>query len=150
MLKDRLITGAIIGILADIIKLISNYIMYLMGMTDIVFWQIAATRFLNKEDLFKPVVYFVGGVADLTVTTILGVIFVIIIYFFQKDYIWLKGIGFAMVIWVTLFGTLLSQEVEHKIPQEPMGIIVTIIAHIIYGLGFAFFTSRLYREENYE
>jgi len=149
MLKDRLMTGAIIGILANFVKLISNYIMYLLGMTDVVFWQIAASRFLVKEDLQRPVAYFIGAIADLTVTSVLGVVFVIILYFSGKDYIWLKGIGFTLTVWVGLFGTLLAQEVQTKIPQELLGIVVTIIAHLVYGLGFALFASWLYHEENY-
>lgn len=147
MLKDKIITGTLIGILADGFKLISNYIMYLMGLTDIVFWQIAASRFLSKEDLLKPAALFIGAIADITVTSFLGVVFILIIYFFSKDYIWIKGIGFAMFVWVSLFGTLLSLELQNKIPQKISGIIVTIIAHFIYGLGFALFTSILYNEE---
>lgn len=150
MLKDRVITGVIIGILADIIKLISNYIMYLIGMTDVIFWQITATHFLEKKDLFKPVVYFIGVITDITVTGVLGVIFILFIYFLGKDYLLIKSIGFGLFVWVALFGTLLSQEVQQKIPQEPSGIVVTIIAHIVYSLGFAFFTSFLYKEDNFE
>lgn len=149
MLKDRIILGALIGILADIFKLISNYIMYLFGMTDVVFWQIAATRFLGKKDLMKPIAIVIGAIADLTVTSIIGVIFILIIYLFGKDFIWLKGIGFSMSVWVSLFGTLLSLELQDKLPQEPSGVLVTIIAHFIYGIGFAFFTSLLYHEENF-
>lgn len=147
ILEDRLITGAVIGIFANIIKLISNYIMFRLNFTTVVFWQIVATRFLSKEYLSTPAAYFIGAVADFTITAVLGVIFVLIIYFFGKDYIWLKGIGYALFLWVSLFGTILGQSVQEKIPQQPSEILVTIIAHIIYGLGFALFTKYLYQEE---
>lgn len=112
-----------------------------------VFWQIVATRFLSKEYLSTPAAYFIGGVADLTITAVLGIVFVLIIYFFGKDYIWIKGIGYAMFLWVSLFGTILGQSVQEKIPQQTSGILVTIIAHFVYGLGFALFTKYLYNEE---
>ena len=147
MFKDRVITGALIGILADIIKLIANYIMFQLNFTTVVFWQIAATRFLEKEFLHSPAAYLIGGTADLTVSAVLGVVFVIIIYFSGKDYLWLKGIGYAMFLWVSLFGTILGISVQEKIPQGPSEIIVTIIAHLVYGLAFALFTKYLYEED---
>lgn len=147
MFKDRIMIGALIGILADTIKLIANYIMFQLNFTEVVFWQIVATRFLDREYLFMPVAYFIGGVADLVVTAVLGVVFVIIIYFSGKDYLWIKGIGYAMFLWVSLFGTVLGASVQQKIPQGPSAIMVTIVAHFVYGLGFALFTRYLYKEE---
>jgi len=144
MFRDRIIAGAAIGILADLVKLAFNYLAFSFGFTNVVFWQIAATRFLQKGDLFGPMALLVGGVADLTTTAILGVVFLYIIDYFGTEYLWLKGAGFGMAVWVGLFGTVLGQSVQGKIPQEPSGIIVTIVAHLIFGLSLAFFTRLHY------
>lgn len=144
MSKDLVLLGTAVGLLADAVKLIINYILYLFNLTNVVFWQITASRFLAGDDLFKPVTYFVGGVADVTVTAALGIIFVYFIYFTGRDYLWVKSVGFGLVVWVGLFGTLLGQSVQAKIPQGPSGIIVTIIAHVVFGLGLAAFTALLY------
>lgn len=142
IIKDKVISGVIVGLLADTVKLFINYILYLFKLTPVVFWQIAATRFLDKEDIYKPIAYFIGGVADITVSALLGIVFVYMIYIVGSKYLLLKGIGFGLLVWVSIFGTLLGESVKGKIPQEPAGIIVTIIAHFFFGVSLAFFTRR--------
>lgn len=143
IIKDKVIHGVMVGLLADTVKLFVNYILYLFKLTPVVFWQITATRFLDKEDIYKPIAYFIGAVADITVSASLGILFVYIIYTVGGKYLFLKGIGFGLLVWVTIFGTLLGESVKGKITQEPSGIIVTIIAHFFFGLSLAFFTRRL-------
>jgi len=147
LLKDKIMLGALIGIISVTFKLISNYAMYMLGWTNIVFWQIVAARFLDKNDLSKPAALFIGAVADLTVSAVLGVLFVYFIYFFGRKYLLIKGIGYGLLIWATLLGTLLGQSVEGKLPQTPSGIIVTIIAHFIFGLSMAVFTKLLFKDD---
>ena len=147
MPRDIILIGAIIGILANALKLSTNYFLYLLNYTNVVFWQITASRFLGQNDLFIPAAYLIGGIADITVTAALGVLFVTVIYFTGKRRLWIKGIGFGLFVWVSLFGTLLGQSVQAKLPQEPSGILVTIAAHFVFGLGLAGFTQLLYKTE---
>lgn len=148
MIKDFITQGALIGIAADIIKLAANYIGYIFNFTPVVFWQLTATRFLEKKDLYKPMAYLIGGVADVTFSAMLGVIFVYFIYFFGAKHLFIKGIGFGLAVWVVIFGTLLGQSIEAKLPQNPPGIIVTILAHVIFGLTLALATRRLLKQSN--
>lgn len=143
IIKDKVITGVIVGLLADMVKLSVNYVLYLFKLTPVVFWQITATKFLDKDDLYKPIAYFIGGIADITVSAALGVLFVYIIHFVGSKYLFIKGVGYGFLIWVGIFGTLLGQSVKGKIPQEPAGILVTIIAHFFFGLALSFFTWKL-------
>lgn len=145
MLKDNLIFGAIVGLLANAVKLTVNFTAFLLGFTPVVFWQLVATRFLQAKDLFNPLAYIIGGAADLITAAVLGVIFVYFIYLFGKQYLWLKGLGFGLVVWVGLLGTLLGETIERKLPQEPAGIMVTLVAHSIFGLALAFFAWWLQR-----
>ncbi|MEL7567853.1 MAG: DUF6789 family protein [Dehalobacterium sp.] len=138
MLKDKVLVGAIIGVLANIIKLTFNYTAYLFGFTNVVFWQIVASRFLEKEDIFTPSAYLIGATADFTVTTALGIVFIYVLDFIGKENLWLRGVGMGLATWVFLFGSLLGQSAIH---QEPSGIIVTLFAHLLYGLGLAVFTG---------
>ncbi len=141
---DKLfIAGIAVGIFADAVKLIANYTMYQLGLTKVVFWQIVATRFLEQEHLNQPVALLIGAVADITVSSVLGVIFLGFIYYFGKKFLYLKGIAYGLLVWVSLFGTLLGQSVQSKLPQEPSGILVTIIAHLLFGLGMSFFSTVL-------
>ena len=143
MVKDLIFPGIVVGLLADAVKLTVNYILYLMNFTSVVFWQITATRFLEKADLFKPSAFFIGGVADITVSAMFGILFLYILYILGKKYLLIKGIGFGLLIWVGIFGTLLGQSVQQKIPQTTSGIVVTIVAHLFFGLSLALFTEWL-------
>ena len=143
MYKDKIFIGFLIGLLADGVKLLTNYVLYTFGFTKVVFWQIVATRFIQKEYLHNKLAYLIGAIADITVTSLLGVVFVYIIYLFGSKNLWTKGLGFGLVVWVSLFGILLGKTVEDKLPQEPTGVVVTIIAHIVFGLALAYFTKLL-------
>ncbi|HWI55480.1 MAG TPA: hypothetical protein VNT57_07290 [Desulfobacteria bacterium] len=143
MIRDYVLTGALVGMAADAVKLTVNYTAYLLNFTQVVFWQITATRFLDKKDLFKPIAYIIGGIADLTMTALLGVIFVYFVYYFGRRYLLIKGIGFGLAVWVGIFGTLLGSTVQQKLPQSPSGIMVTMVAHLSFGLALAVFTGRL-------
>ncbi|MFZ5944158.1 MAG: hypothetical protein ACOYVD_08610 [Bacillota bacterium] len=147
MIKDKILQGIAVGLLADAVKLTINFMSFLLGYTDVVFWQITASRFLAKEYLFGTPALIVGAVADITVSAGLGVAFVYFIYIFGNRDLWIKGIGFGLFVWVVLFGSLLGQSVAAKIPQNVSGIFVTIVAHFGYGFALAFFTKLVCRTE---
>ncbi len=146
MLRNKILLGALIGFLSDAVKLTFNYMSFKLGFTNVVYWQLIAALLIKKEDIQKPVALLIGGVADVTVTMFLGVIFIYTIYFIGKEYLWIKGIGFGMIVWVSAFGVLLVQLIGDKIPQNPSGVLVTIVAHFIFGLSIAFFTWLLARD----
>jgi hypothetical protein len=143
-MKDKVAIGVITGLLADAVKLIFNYLTFRFHFASLVFWQITASRFLEKSDLFKPIAYLIGGVIDLTVTAIIGALFIYFLHFTGRDYIWLKGVGFGLVIWVLLLGTLLIQS-RTKLALTSSDTIVTLMAHFFYGLSLAFAAKKLYR-----
>ena len=87
----------------------------------------------------------IGAVADLTVTGLLGVLFLYFIQFTGFDFLFLKGIGFGMLVWVGLMGVVIGPSLEDKLPQTPSGIFVTIVAHFAFGVSLAVFTSFLYQ-----
>lgn len=140
MFRDKILLGILIGFLSDAVKLTFNYTAFKLGFTQVVFWQLIAGLLLEKGDIQKPVALVIGGIADITVTMFLGVIFIYIIYFVGKDYLLIKGIGFGMIFWVSGFGILLVQLIGGKIPQDPSGVLVTIVAHFLFGVSLAFFT----------
>ncbi len=143
MIKGKVIRGILVGLLADTVKLAINYSLYLLGFTSVIFWQITAARFLVKEDLFTPWAYLIGGVADITVSAGLGIVFIYIIHLLGNKFLFIKGIGFGLAVWVSLFGTLLGQSVQGKIPHNASAIMVTMVAHFFFGLALAVFTRLL-------
>jgi hypothetical protein len=139
MIQDRVLRGAAIGIAADLVKLLFNYIGFALGFSKVVFWQMVASRFLSGADLFHPVAYLIGGVADLTMAAILGVVFVYLLPYIRPELLWIKGAGFGLGVWVVLLGTLLSQSAESKLPVSAAAMVITLIAHLLFGLALAYF-----------
>ena len=140
-MQDKVVFGMTVGLLADGVKLLVNYLGYVLNFADKVFWQIVASRFLEKHLLHRPVAYLVGGIADLTVAGFLGVAFVYLLTFTGWRYIYIKGCGFAILVWVYLFGSLLSQSTHG--PLTPSALVVTALAHFVFGLALAFFAVKL-------
>ncbi|MGE5604840.1 MAG: hypothetical protein ACM3YE_04020 [Bacteroidota bacterium] len=139
LIRDKIIRGAIIGICADIAKLVFNYFCYLMGWTPVLFWQIAATRFLDPVELFQPAAFLIGGAADLTVSAALGIAFLYLLEYTHRRFRWIKGAGFGLLVWVGLFGTILGQSAQNKLPITSTTVVVTLFAHFAFGLSLALF-----------
>ena len=142
-MQDKVIFGIVVGLLADAVKLLANYLGYLLNFTHVVFWQITAARFLPKNDLYRPVAYLVGGLADLAVAAALGVAFVYFLSLTGWRYTYIKGSGFGIITWVVLFGSILSHTTQNVITLQPQAIVVTAIAHLLFGLALAFFATKL-------
>ncbi len=142
-MQDKVIFGSLVGLLADAVKLLTNYLGYLLNLSEVVFWQIIATRFLGKADLHRPVAYLIGGLADLVVAATLGIAFIYLLSFTGWRFVYLKGSGFGLLVWVILFGTLLNQTAQNVLILKPPAIVVTAVAHLVYGIALAFFTVRL-------
>lgn len=142
-MRDKLAAGAFIGLLADAVKLSVNYLLFLLGATRVVFWQIVATRFLPKADLLKPSALLIGGAADIAAAALLGAAFVYILHYTGKDYLWLKGIGFGLAVWAGLLGMIL-ETARRVITIDAKGIIVTLAAHLVFGLALSFWAGRIY------
>ena len=151
MVKNSpIFTGVLIGVLANVVKLGVNYLGYLLDFTDVVFWQLVSTMTLPEEYLFATSTLSIGAITDLTVASFLGVLFLFFIQLTGFDFLFLKGIGFAMMVRVLLFHTLLGDAIEKKLPQNPSDAFVTIATHFFFGVALAVFTFFLYQPEEQE
>jgi hypothetical protein len=70
-------------------------------------------------------------------------LFIYFLHFTGRDYIWLKGVGFSLVIWVIVLGTLLVQS-QAKLNLQSADVLVTFFAHLVYGIALAFAAGKLY------
>jgi hypothetical protein len=143
VLKDKIVIGILVGLLADAVKLTFNFISFKLDFTPVVFWQLVAGAVLEMEDVFTPVGILIGGIADIIMTMLFGVIFIYIIYLTGRENLWIKGIGFGMLVWVSFFVIVSGVLLRGKILPLPSGILVTIVAHFLYGLSLAVFTKFL-------
>lgn len=149
MIRDKLILGIIVGLLADAVKLTFNYLAFKLGFTKVVFWQLVAALLLEKEYIHKPIALLVGGITDLIVASFYGVVFIYFIYLSGKVHLWIKGIGFGMIVWVSILGFILMQLIGDKLPQDPQGVLVTTAAHFFFGVSLAAFTRLLGKDSHF-
>lgn len=138
MFKDRIVAGAIIGVLADLVKLGFNYLAFRLGFAGAVFWRVVATEFVRASDLGVPLAVVIGAIADLTTSAVLGTIFLYLLEWAGDEYLWFKGAGFGLVVWVALFGLLVGKNAVMRLALTPANIMVTPIAHLLFGLALAF------------
>lgn len=127
-----------IGILADLVKLAFNYLALRIGFAGAVFWRVVAAQFVRAADLGEPLALVIGAIADLTTTAVLGAAFLYLLAWTGEEHLWLKGAGFGLGAWVALFGLLVGEKAVNGLGLTPANIMVTPIAHLVFGLTLAF------------
>ena len=72
-------------------------------------------------------------ISHVAVCMIIGVIFVYMIKFTSSNYLYIKGLGYSLVIWLLLntFGTLLNLPLFRKMPLNVA--YATLSTALIYG-----------------
>lgn len=133
--------GVSIGILANVIRLLLDYILYYFGIARVLFWQIAALQFLPQEHIQEPLAMFIGAVADMTVAASLGVVFCYFLDYFGRKYTYLKGGCFGLLTWVLVFGIFIWINRENLIVFRPSCVLAIMISHLAFGLALTFFAD---------
>jgi len=138
MTKDRLVAGGIAGLAASVTCDIVGIIYKLIGWTDRTFNDYATMvltyQVYSKEGGFGLILSIISHVA---VCMILGVIFAYLIMFTSSNYLYIKGLGYSLVIWLLLntFGTLLNLPLFRKMPLNVA--YATLSTALIYGFMVA-------------
>ncbi|WP_088186089.1 hypothetical protein [Desulfosporosinus sp. FKA] len=138
MPKDRFIAGGIAGLVASVTCDIVGIIYKSLGWTDRTFNDYATIiltyQVYSNEGVFGLILSIISHVA---VCIILGVIFAYLIKFTSSNYLYIKGLGYSLVIWLLLntFGTLLNLPLFRKMPLNAA--YATLSTALIYGLMVA-------------
>lgn len=135
--KDRLIAGAIAGLIAAFIQNIYGWITQAVGLTDRSFYQFA--EIVLSSRIYPGTLGFITGlIAHLAVGVMLGIIFAYAIYLTSSHYIVLKGFGYGLITWFLLsgFGTIFRLPLFEDIPPGPA--LVTLIGALLYGFVLAY------------
>ncbi|SHI21870.1 hypothetical protein [Desulfosporosinus lacus] len=134
MKKDRLVAGGIAGFIASITCDIVGIIYKSLGWTDRTFNDYATIiltyQVYSKEGIFGIILSMISHAA---VCIIFGVIFAYMIMFTSINYLYLKGLGYSLVIWLLLntFGTILNLPLFRKMPLSVA--YSTLSTALIYG-----------------
>lgn len=134
MKKDRFVAGGIAGVVASITCDIVGILYKALGWTDRTFNDYATViltyQVYSREGLLGLIISIISHVA---VCMIIGVIFVYLIRFTSSNYLYIKGLGYSLVIWLLLntFGTLLNLPLFRKMPLNVA--YSTLSTALIYG-----------------
>jgi hypothetical protein len=135
MKKDRFVAGGIAGFVASVVCDLVGVIYKSLGWTDRAFNDYATIVLTNQ-------IYSEKGISGLilsiithsAVCIIFGVIFAYILMVTSSNYLYLKGLGYSLVIWLLLntFGTILNLPLFRKMPLNAA--YSTLSTALIYGL----------------
>ena len=135
MKKDRSVAGGIAGFIASVICDIVGIMYKSLGWTDRTFNDYATIiltyQVYSKEGVFGLIISIISHSA---VCIIFGVIFAYIIMFTSSNYLYVKGLGYSLVIWLLLnsFGTILNLPLFRNMPLNAA--YATLSTALIYGL----------------
>lgn len=139
MKKDRLVAGGIAGLVASITCDILGIIYKSLGWSDRTFNDYATIiltyQVYSHNEIFGLIISMIGHAA---VCIIFGVIFAYLIMFTSSNYLYIKGLGYSLIIWLLLntFGTLLDLPLFRGMPINVA--YSTLSTALLYGLITAF------------
>lgn len=143
-MKDSILVGTISGIIATLVKAISNLIFYKLNIARYLYYQIAASALILPEDINTPLGFLLGVLADIFTGGSLGVLFIVLINKTNKDYWFYKSIVFGVLVWLFGLGVILNLNTVRIIPVDPVFRLLSLIDHIIFGFVTGFLIIKYY------
>jgi len=143
MLKnDRMIAGAISGMLASVIQEIYANTTTVLGFSNRDFGDYAGVLVMsqNYQGLLAHVIQLL---AHISVGALFGIIFAALFRYATSNYWWLKGIIYGSVLWVLLtgIGTLFKMPMWINIP--PRAALDLYLGSVVFGFSTAYILKYL-------
>lgn len=139
MKKDRFVAGGIAGFVASVTCDLVGITYKSLGWTDRAFNDYATIVLTNQVYSNRG---FLGLILSIishgAVCMMLGVVFAYLLKFTSSNYLYLKGLGYSLAIWLLLntFGTLLELPLFINMPLNVA--YSTLSTALIYGLMVSF------------
>lgn len=146
MLKDRVLAGAVAGMVASAIKDIPNIILWKMDVVKHLYFYLAASALIDPKQVDTAMGLILGIVVDMITGGSLGIILVFLFKFTGQDYWWFKGLATGSLIWLWGLGISINLGAARMIPLDPLFRITALIEHQIFGFVSAYLVVRWYPE----
>mgnify|MGYP006270922929 CR=1 FL=1 len=137
--KDKYTLSIVATLIANTIKNIIDYSLYVLDITEHSIYQIAASAYFSVADTRTLPALIVGIFTDYAVAMILGLLIVYVLYYTSSDYFLVKGISVGLLSWLLVFGIILRMKVGRIDPVDPATNLVNLIEHLLLGALIAFF-----------
>ena len=142
MVKDKVLISSAAGIIGTLCKDLPNFILYKLGIIHCLYAQLAASAHLKPENIYSPLGYIIGFLADLTTGGAIGVAAILFLEHFGLEYWWYKGITIGITVWLFGLGVILNLGTIHLNSGEPLFRFMSLFDHLIFGIVTFYFIDK--------
>jgi hypothetical protein len=143
MIRDKVMTGGLVGLLGKIAMDIFQVLMWRLKLIKHPLAHYGASLIVNVQTVHHTLL---GSVVSLLVDYIygifLGIVFVYFIYFTGKRHFIFKGLIFGAFVWLFSFGGLRSLPMVKLREVVSSEALYYLLFHLIFGLGLGFAMKR--------
>ncbi|MGE5557261.1 MAG: hypothetical protein ACM3WV_01475 [Bacillota bacterium] len=133
-LSDLFVAGTVFGILANIPKMILDIILYFSGFSRFFCFHVTGGVILTPEWFDSLHGYLVGGVLDYIFAAFLGASLAYFLYLLPGRYLFYKGIGFSIFIWLFLCIMVVEKASMWHLLTGPRHAYQTFLVHQLWGV----------------
>ncbi len=142
MIKDKIVLGAVVGVLATIPQLIFNFFMVRLNFSNFYDFQISGGIYLYKNLTYTFWGLVLGGLVWEFMAAGLGILTVFLILWTGKKYWWVKSILVSnTVMFICLYGLLLDFAHPRIVPWDLETNWSVFIENLIFGFTMGFLTN---------
>ncbi len=143
MIKDRLILGALAGVLGGITKTLIVGSFKKLGLAEFDGTETSAGMLLPAYKVNTPSGKLVGHITNTMIGMTLGIAMTYLLSVTGKDRAIIKGAGMSGVFWMLLYGNYANMGGTTVRPALPNTILSNLVGHFTYGVVTSFVITRL-------
>lgn len=144
MKKDLLLIGFSCGILAGLVKNITNLILFFTHQVHILYVLLAASAHFPPGNLeHNPQAILLGSIVELAITGLIGfIILFFLTHYSNLDYPFFKGVMIGCLLWFFLGGVMINLNWVKAKPVDPLWDGPDLVMDMGYGVMYMLFLRR--------
>ncbi len=147
MLKDRILAGSIAGMIATLVMAVPNFVLWKFGIIKYLYFHVAASALTLPHNISTPLGITVGIIADVITGGTIGIIAILLLKFFGRDYWWYKGLIVGSLIWLWGFGVMTGLCGVKITSVQPLFQLTSLVDHLIFGFILTYLIVKWYPAE---
>ncbi len=132
--EDWIMAGAFFGLVANLIKMILDIILYTAGFSQFFCFHVTAGTILTPQWFDTVHGIIIGAGMDYIIAAFLGVALAFTIYYVPSKQFFLKGIGFSLFIWVFMCIMTVEKVSMWRLLTDPWHAYQSFIVHQVWGI----------------
>ena len=150
MLRDKLISGALAGVVADLAMSIPEFILWKLKILGHPLFHHAARLLWPLEYVHKNFLgSFLGIIACKVYSAFLGIVFIALLVYTGDRYFRTKGLIYGAFLWLASYSGLASLPIVKLSahPRTPVEVLLFLFLHLLFGLVLGMIARWLKRQE---